>query len=61
MSSRLSSHKSDKKLRPKSKVTFTDELILEDSIKYKDLDEVRGTLKRAGDDTYLLNKKNSLG
>jgi hypothetical protein len=60
ISSRASSMKSGKRNRPKSRVTFTDELILADSIKYNDLDEVRATLKRSGQDINL-DKKNDLG
>lgn len=61
ISSRASSMKSGKRPnRPKSRVTFTDELILADSIKYNDLDEVRATLKRSGQDINL-DKKNNLG
>ena len=59
MSSRASSIKSGKRNRPKSRVTFTDELILVDSIKYNDLDEVRATLKRSGRDINLDKKNNS--
>jgi hypothetical protein len=59
MSSRAGSIKSGKRNRPKSRVTFTDELILVDSIKYNDLDEVRATLKRSGHDINLDKKNNS--
>ena len=59
MSSRASSIKSGKRNRPKSRVTFTDELILVDSIKYNDLGEVRATLRRSGQDINLDKKNNS--
>ena len=46
--------------RPKSKVKFTDDLILSDSIKYNDVAEVRSLLKKSSQNINL-NKKNPSG
>ena len=59
-SQRFTTAKKPKTNRPKSKVKFTDDLILSDSIKYNDVDEVRLMLRRASLNLNL-NKINDSG